>query len=736
MCGLNERTARIHNLSAESRTLRSLTLRSVIEFGEFDDNRFTPFSRNYQMPKLALIITAMFLFVSSAIAVSAEITIIDRERHDLRLGDTREWSRFPANSQGPRWQTTFSAKKNGGPHTLVIRQHDVRLIWNVLLNGKTIGRLQQDENEMLSHWEIPAGTLTDGENTLAIEGSGSRSDDITIGPIHWIRSTPKSWLNEASVEIEVLQAGLNQPVSCRLTIVDMDGALVPVGAESGDQLAVRTGVVYCGNGKAKIGLPAGEYQIFAGRGLEYGRASATIKLSASDHLQKKLYLDREVDTTGWVACDTHVHTVTHSGHGDASMQERMITLAGEGIEMPVATDHNKQIDYNPLAAQLRVRDHFTPVIGNEVTTKYGHFNAFPFRADAETPDHQENDWNVLLPAIFSTPDIQVVILNHGRDTHSGYRPFDPRNFNAASGESLDGRSFRFNAMETLNSGAQQTDPLELFRDWMTLVNRGHHITPIGSSDSHDVNRYIVGQGRTYIRCDDSAPGEIDIQEACQNMREGRVVVSAGLFVDVHVDQKYGPGDLARISSPHFSVDYHVRCPNWIKATRVQLYQNGVKVRDRAIREPADRLGSWSLTSPNGDVFLSVLATGPGTRHASWPMAQPYQPDSPDWKATNLSFTGAIRIDADGDGKFSSAYDYARELFDSSNGDFSKLLKALKKHDESVAIQAAGLWQRKHGSLLDERIQSQLQKASTQTKSGFFRYLSAWRTSQKSLLLNP
>ena len=46
----------------------------------------------------------------------------------------------------------------------------------------------------------------------------------------------------------------------------------------------------------------------------------------------------------------------------------------------------------------------------------------------------------------------------------------------------------------------------LVNDWMALLNRGYRVTPVGSSDSHDVGRHFVGQGRTYIRCDDSDPG--------------------------------------------------------------------------------------------------------------------------------------------------------------------------------------------------------------------------------------
>ena len=104
-------------------------------------------------------------------------------------------------------------------------------------------------------------------------------------------------------------------------------------------------------------------------------------------------------TPGFVACDTHVHTLTHSGHGDATDVERAITLAGEGVELPIATDHNKQVDYHAAAVKAGVRKYFTPVVGNEVTTSVGHFNVFPLPAGGPVPDFKAKDWKGVAAAL-------------------------------------------------------------------------------------------------------------------------------------------------------------------------------------------------------------------------------------------------------------------------------------------------------------------------------------------------
>lgn len=84
--------------------------------------------------------------------------------------------------------------------------------------------------------------------------------------------------------------------------------------------------------------------------------------------------------------------------------------------------------------------------------------------------------------------------------------------------------------------------MALFRDWLGLVSRGHRVAPIGSSDSHDVSRHTVGQGRTYIPCDDTDPPAIDVDAACRAIAEGRTLVSMGLLVQVQLNGPYGPGD--------------------------------------------------------------------------------------------------------------------------------------------------------------------------------------------------
>ena len=678
--------------------------------------------------------------LSSAHCHAAEPLVITDRLHHLRSGQQREWSDFPEQAEAAQLELKFSAKASAGEQTLALRMQDVKQTWLAKLNGKEVGRLPIDENDMVVYFAVPEGTIADGENVLRIEPAGKQSDDIRVGQIALDSRRRSEVLDDGNVEIhvlEILDSDETIVTPARITIVNRDGALQSVGAASNDHMAVRPGIIYTSDGVAHFGLPAGKYTVYAGRGFEYSLDKQEIEVEPGRTVQRQLRIRREVPTEGWVACDTHVHTLTHSGHGDATAAERMITLAGEGIELPIATDHNIHVDHEPLARQMSVRPYFTPVIGNEVTTSVGHFNIFPVHVRASVPDHRPRDWKTIFENIYQTPDVKVVILNHARDLHSGVRPFGPKLHNAVVGENLEGWQLKANAMEVINSGAVQTDQLQLFRDWMAMLNRGFSLTPVGASDSHDVGRHFVGQGRTYIRARDDDPGAIDVDEAVSSFVQGRVMVSYGLLTELTIDGRFGPGDLAPATDDAIDVAVRVLGPHWVSGEKVTLFANGQPIRESAIDQRSDRTngllwsGGWKIARPKHDVHLVAIAQGPGVDGLYWKTAKPYQPTSPDWKSQVIGASGAVWLDADGDGKRTPAYDYAQRLVASSGGDLPTLLKSLADYDESVAAQAANLWQAAGRSLLSDEAQTALKTAAPQTARGIRAYLDAWRENQIS-----
>jgi hypothetical protein len=317
----------------------------------------------------------------------------------------------------------------------------------------------------------------------------------------------------------------------------------------------------------------------------------------------------------------------------------------------------------------------------------------------------------------------VVVLNHPRNFHNNFQPFAASHFNAVTGENLRGPEFSFDAMEVLNSSAQQSDFMLVYRDWFALLNYGYRITAIGSSDGHDVSRYIVGQGRTYIACPDERPDRIDVATACSNLLAGRALVSMGLLTDLTVNERFKVGDVATNLGAQVCVTVRVLAPPWAGATNLLLFANGLKVREQAFASTQDRTVTWILPRPAHDMHLVAIATGPGITAPYWAIPRPYQPSSPRWKSRVIGSTNPIWLDGDGDSRFTPARAYAKRLVNESGTDSARLVSALNDFDEAVAAQAASLCAAAGQSLSSLAFVEALKYGATHVQRGFSAFAS-------------
>jgi len=686
-------------------------------------------------------VIVLALVVLTGRADAAE-RVLEPTFHHLRSGQEREWSEFEEVAEGTRWTLRFEADgPNRQERTLRLRHRDVkRGEWTVALNGTSLGDLPRDERDMVLALAVPVGTLVAGENVLEISSRVAiPSDDILVGDVRLLDSPVEQWLNEARVRIEVTDGETGDALPCRISIADAQGWLSPVGAASDDRRAARTDLIYTADGTAEFGLPAGEFTVYANRGFEYSADSVRLQLQPGDRLERRLSIRREVDTPGWVSCDTHIHTLEHSGHGDASDEERVISIAGEGLELAISTEHNKHIDYAPVARRLGVDRYFTTIVGNEVTTKIGHFNAFPMSVDEPAPDVQAPDWAGVFANIFRGAPNRAVVLNHPRDVHGGYTPFAPKNFNAATAAQTSGWRLEAHALEAINSAAMQSDMMQAYRDWFALLNRGFPVTVVGASDSHEVGYKIVAQARTYLECPDDDPGRIDPTAAVASLRAGRAMVSYGLLAEIGVDDHYGPGETASFATSDGTAHVTVRVmgPSWAAAEHVALYVNGRLAREATIdpdarNKPGEKWrDTWTLGGLKHDAHVVAIVDGPGVREPFWQVRKPYQPTSLDWEPRIMGSSGVVWLDVDGDGRAICARDYAERIVEQASGDLARLVSLLAGHDRAVAAQAADLLASHGTSPLDSELVSALRSAEDETRQGFSDYRHAWRATQRA-----
>jgi hypothetical protein len=653
----------------------------------------------------------------------------ERLRH-LRIGE-QEWDTFAAQSELDSLSHTFNVDQDNIPHSISFEQVDVKQQWTLAINSKTIGRLPRDENRMAVFFDIPEGVINLGSNKLTLIQTGNKTpDDIYFGYLRFHNTLKQEHLSQREISIQVTDVATNQGTPCRLTILNDRGCLASTGNESTNTTAVREGVIYTSTGRVTIQVPPGKYTIYAGRGMEWSIDSIAVDNSAvkttTEPVVHKLAIRREVDTTGMVACDTHVHTFTYSRHGDATLNERLVTVAGEGIELPIATDHNLHINYAPLVNQLGLNKYYTPVIGNEVTTRVGHFNIFPVADGAPLPNHTLETWEEISGSIRDKTGASAIILNHPRDVHGGITPFSAPRHNHVTGRSQLGWQFPATAMELVNSGAIQTDAMQLYRDWFGLLNRGLSVTGVGCSDSHDVARHFIGQARTYIYCDDSDVGNINIKNAVHAFTTGKTNLSYGLLTTMLINKQFGPSEIASGNARQIA-DIKVQGPSWVTARQLDVYANGELFKSIEISDGKQPGTKWSgkvdLSRLRHDCFIVAIARGDGVAALYWPTAKPYQPTSKHFDPYTIGSTGAIYLDIDRDNHFSSAKEYAQLLID-KHETMSALFRALKTYDTAVAAHVAELLDHGGKSSQDTDVQNHLAKSTPAVQRGFSQYLRA------------
>jgi len=242
------------------------------------------------------------------------------------------------------------------------------------------------------------------------------------------------------IEYVVTDAG-GRPMPCRITMIplDTDGepmnwdglARVEMGGKRYDH-GILVGE-HSPSGKGTIDLPAGEYEIWVSRGFEYGvdhRARFDVKAGETTPLQAVLI--QEMDTTGWVSGDFHVHAKPSIDSG-FPLDTRVISNAAEGVEFITATDHDFLTYYQPWVNELELQSFMKTAVGVETSTlEFGHYCGYPMEyKETDLPVHDAPPWyGYQIPEVWQmmrdrvqkgfTQNEYVVQVNHPRDGMMGY----------------------------------------------------------------------------------------------------------------------------------------------------------------------------------------------------------------------------------------------------------------------------------------------------------------------------
>lgn len=422
--------------------------------------------------------------------------------------------------------------------------------------------------------------LPEGKYIFAAEAKYSQISEPKIFEISSDRSDIEIVLDEPakiSVEIVEIVQDSQRNIPGKISFICIDGCKKNYCVDSGKCEFLSSSfrdvtfdplpedvqeVVFSANGKPfDVYIPSGRYKLVVSRGMEYSRYETEFEVKSGERKSIKAFLYRIADSDGWLSTDTHVHSV-NSPDSPVALIDRVITFAGEGVDIIISTDHDWLTDYEPAIRILDAQDFISSLVGQEITTfSYGHFNSYPVKQDNRAPSAGALDWSekydrpekygiehnkedyrflrslhpreIFKKAHTMKPDSfkrNVVQVNHPRSGGMGYFDYvklDTKNFRTAADPCVhrifpplgkcgsaselgvdDTQLFvPYEIMRELNN-LERFDAVELYNsyseitavinDWFTFLNHGIHITAVGCSDTHKKISDISGIGRTFV----------------------------------------------------------------------------------------------------------------------------------------------------------------------------------------------------------------------------------------------
>jgi hypothetical protein len=455
-----------------------------------------------------------------------------------------------------------------------------------------------------------------------------------------------------TVEVNAVDEG-HLPLPVHVLVRSLDGKAVPplaVPAGVADAFAAGSSV-YLTKGHGSFALAPGRYRLVVTHGTAYEIDAREISVVAGQTTKVDALVTRAVDTSEWTAGDFHLHAVP-SPDAPVPLASRIACLVSEGLDLAVATDHNRITDYAPTVHQLGLEDRIVTVVGEEITSYgkslWGHFNAYPLNpvgADVAPEDAVIPYYDVPPAQMFSdahqhgAPFVQV---NHGRmDPNIGY--FDLTHFRASDGTADPSFSEGFDAVEAFN-GVWIEKPERTRQgaaDVIGLARRGLHVAMTGNSDSHQLLYEEAGYPRTYVHTP-AMPLEGRTERVVAALGKHDSTVTSGPLVEMTVDGEPIGSTVKLAGRASVKVHVKVSAPSWVPVERIEIWRDDVVAVTAEVGAPRSGLRYEGDFDVPVDHDATLLAWAEATRPL--PDVLPY----PDARA--IGFTALSYVDADGDGK--------------------------------------------------------------------------------------
>ncbi|MEZ4228698.1 MAG: CehA/McbA family metallohydrolase [Polyangiaceae bacterium] len=387
--------------------------------------------------------------------------------------------------------------------------------------------------------------------------------------------------------------------------------------------------------------------MLATAGLERDARSydANIKLGETTRFHAEL--PRVLKTPSWTSADFHLHQVP-SVDADISLPARVVSIAAEGVELAVATDHYVVTDLEPTRRALKrdgvLTTEFQSVSGCEVSTlgnRFGHFNVFPLSL-GEDVAYQDTTPEKLFASARKLSPHEILQVNHPRwdPAISYFSAFEVSEADGSPGKP--GYDSQYDTLEVYNGDdARDLKKVkQVLADWLHQLGRGKRYVATGSSDSHKLGILDPGLPRTFVRCRDAKSDADDVKapfaDCLKALKAGKAQVTSGPFIDAKVLGK-GPGETAMIEGESFELELTVQAAPWIDVSQLEVLAGatGKRIHFQTFKQTRGKVerfrGKLKLTLPEGASFVVVVAQGSrGLPNVSREYTVPFGFTNPIW----------------------------------------------------------------------------------------------------------
>jgi len=477
----------------------------------------------------------------------------------------------------------------------------------------------------LDGFPYDTGTSTPGEHPVTVVAGAEVVQNIALPDTGHLRVT--------------VVDGSGSPLPAKVSVVGFDSAPEPVSG--GGTFVFRSDVDQ--QGRELFGIAAvrfldqsgdsgafplapATYEVVVSRGPEYSIHRERVSLASGSTTTVDATLVKVVDSTGFVGADYHVHLV-NSFDCSVTRDDRIRTMAAEGVEYFVASDHDFVTDLRPDVARLGLAAYLTAVVSSEVTTfNLGHFNAWPLERIPDSYTGGAIDWgrggmpagrdfpslgsydlspSELFAAIRdrTSPghDGGIIQVNHLNDDTLGYftlagidsATVPPQSFtspelirqNPAIANLYDDN---FDTLELWVVGSRdQTSLLQdtNLGDWFNLLNQGYIKTATADSDTHSTAIVQAGGPRNFVASSSDDPGDLDDVELTASVRQGRLIGTNAPFLRVTLEgdggatagHGLGQPKLVGATSHAATLHLNIQSPTWAEFDTIELFANSIPI---------------------------------------------------------------------------------------------------------------------------------------------------------------